>query len=64
MSAVFLAFLAIGCLTIALVCREESCLPSVGWWLFVILAFVVGLAVLKYYWEKEPRLEPRLGSED
>jgi hypothetical protein len=58
--AVILAFVAIGCLTMALVCRGESCLPSVGWWLFVILALVVGLALLKYYWEKEPRL----GSED
>jgi hypothetical protein len=60
MPAVFFAFVAIGCLTLALVCRGESCLPSVGWWLFVILALVGGLALLKYYWEKEPRL----GSED
>jgi disulfide bond formation protein DsbB len=65
MPAVGFAFIAIGSLISALICRQQDCespipVPWAPWWVFALLALVILLALLVFYW----RNRPRLGSED
>lgn len=65
MPAVVSAFVAIGCLVLALVCRDEGCLrsilvPPVPSWVIIDAAAVLVLVLLRFYWWKKPRL----GTED
>jgi hypothetical protein len=66
MPAVSFAFVALGCLVLALICRGEACLPFAvptlpvpGWTSFVVVTVILGLSLFFYWWNK-----PRLGTED